>query len=85
MDLFLLKILRKTCLLGSGLDNPDLEIFLGSLLLRHIQNYPCNAHSIYEQIINDPKAANRSELTEIVVAAYPTLSLLNHSCDPNIL
>lgn len=61
------------------------KIFLGGLLLRHLQNLPCNAHEISELVIKYDIAKNYNhEMIEIGAGAYSTLSLLNHSCNPNV-
>jgi SET and MYND domain-containing protein 4 len=54
---------------------------IGSFLLRLLQSLPCNAHEISETIESDKVPIN----VEIGAAAYACLSLLNHSCDPNVV
>lgn len=63
------------------------EEFVGSLLLRHIENIPCNAVSISELQSND-KEINVTNLKNCKSISYATgifclISLTNHSCDPN--
>lgn len=83
-------------------------------LLRHLQNYPCNAHEISQLCVPidassysvsdesqpldplDMKLSDRSTIAATVsnvgrarvcqvgAAAYACLSLINHSCDPNV-
>ena len=67
--------------------DPDNDsLFIGGLLLRHIQQLICNAHAITElqakQISPDVDAQNQ---VRIATAVYPTVSLMNHACDPTII
>jgi hypothetical protein len=63
-----------------------LQIAMGSVLLRHLQNLPCNAHEINELELTNPAAnAKDSTLNEVGAAVFGVLSLLNHSCDPNVV
>lgn len=59
----------------------EIYYFCGGLLLHHLQSLPCNAHEVSEMIIT----AGSFESQEIGAAGYATLSLLNHSCDPNVV
>ena len=83
MAVFLCKILNKTGYLPSNASKDDLVTVAGHLL-KQIQMLPCNAHEVSEaQLKGDDLASN--ELKEIGSAAYTTLSLLNHSCDPSVV
>lgn len=71
------------------LEMTDDHCYVGGLLLRHIQQLVCNAHAV-----SDIESSLGNERNERVIdmsdarlgtAIYPTASLLNHSCDPNIL
>ncbi|CAG0891830.1 unnamed protein product [Darwinula stevensoni] len=55
--------------------------FLASLVLMHLQNLPCNAHEVSMLNLNSATFAS----VEIGSVAYATLSLFNHSCDPNVV
>lgn len=55
----------------------DNVIFIGGLILRHQQLIPSNIHSFSEECGLD--AVERG------IAAMPFFSLINHSCNPNIL
>lgn len=70
-------------------EEPDTEMFVGGLLLRHIQQLVCNAHAVSDWSISngDPRNEMVCDINDarIATAIYPTASLMNHSCDPNIL
>ncbi|VDN16356.1 unnamed protein product, partial [Dibothriocephalus latus] len=62
--------------------------WVAALILYHLQAIPCNAHTYAETVL--PKCQQGVSLTASVVrplasCLYPTLSLVNHSCDPNVL
>ncbi|KYN14829.1 PREDICTED: SET and MYND domain-containing protein 4-like [Trachymyrmex cornetzi] len=61
----------------SGLAKNNDVTFIGSLILRHQQIIPSNMHSFGE--------TQGLEYLERGIAAMPFFSLINHSCDPNIL
>ncbi|CAG0917823.1 unnamed protein product [Notodromas monacha] len=82
MALILADILCQTAYENEVLDD-DLKTFLGGLMLRHLQNYPCNAHAVDELCIRNPVDMLGAQGVQIAEAVYPTLSLLNHSCDPS--
>ena len=70
------------------LDADDTELYIGSLLLRHIQQLICNAHAITEiQVTRSRENTPLQETSQVRVATaiYPTASLMNHSCDPTII
>lgn len=54
-------------------------------LLRLLQSYPCNAHEISQLVQQCDQPISQAELVEIGAGAMPVLSLLNHSCDPNVV
>ncbi|XP_014247079.1 SET and MYND domain-containing protein 4-like isoform X1 [Cimex lectularius] len=66
---------------------PDLtqvESIVGAILLKYLFIVSCNAHEVSEtRIITKPEVS--SEIAEIGAALYPFLSLINHSCDPNVV
>lgn len=65
----------------------DKRLYISSLLLRHILQLICNGHAITK--INARPNGNDDilieEQTRIATAIYPSASLMNHSCDPNII
>lgn len=77
----------------TSLMQPDNEPdqVLATAVLRLLQSYPCNAHEICHLAVPLPGTSRRADrplqqiqLCEIGSAAMPVLSLINHSCDPNI-
>lgn len=58
-------------------DLRKLKNFSGGLMLRYMQSLPCNAHEVSE--------FRRDGSVEIGAGLYNTLSLINHSCDPNVV
>jgi len=56
---------------------PVNENYAAGFVLHFLQSLPCNAHEITD-VIN-------GETVEIGAGVFSTLSLLNHSCDPNVV
>merc|ERR1719221_277265 len=89
MAAFMLKILELTPFFFNGGSDPrnvklQDKILVGGIMLTHLQNLPCNAHEIAE--IEIPSGSVKDSVqSEIGAAAYGTLSLINHSCDPNVV
>ena len=64
------------------------DIYIGGLLLRHVEQLICNGHAITElQItqISDSSLVDSKSQERVATAIYPTTSLLNHSCDSSII
>ncbi|BES94045.1 unnamed protein product [Nesidiocoris tenuis] len=58
----------------------------GKLMLTYLMSVPCNAHEIAEMRLTiASKGKVASESVEIGGAIYPFHSLINHSCDPNVV
>jgi len=89
MAAFMLRILELTPFFFNGGSDPrnvkiQDKVLVGGILLTHLQNLPCNAHEIAE--IECPTSSVKDSVqSEIGAASYGTLSLINHSCDPNIV
>ena len=100
MACYLLKILEKTPFFYNGGSDPHNvkmvdKVAMGAVLLKHLQNLPCNAHEITELEMSPstgscapgapPGSGRDATVHEIGAAAFSTLSLINHSCDPNVV
>jgi len=89
MAAFMLKMLELTPFFFNGGADPrnvqlQDKVLVGGILLTHLQNLPCNAHELSE--IDIPGGSVKETVqSEIGAAAFGTLSLLNHSCDPNVV
>uniref|UniRef100_A0A2P2I4E0 SET and MYND domain-containing protein DDB_G0284059-like n=1 Tax=Hirondellea gigas TaxID=1518452 RepID=A0A2P2I4E0_9CRUS len=74
------------CLAAAGFfgSNPGADDikFAATLAVRHLQSCSCNAYEISEMQLKENIAENKS--LEIGGAVYPTVSLSNHSCFPNV-
>ena len=100
MACYLLKILEMTPFFYNGGSDPHNvklvdKVAMGAVLLRHLQNLPCNAHEVTELELGPTSSSSvtgsmsstprDSTIHEIGAAAFSTLSLINHSCDPNVV
>ncbi|CAK9806895.1 SET and MYND domain-containing protein 4 [Anthophora quadrimaculata] len=63
------------------LTDNDKQLYVSSLLLRYILQLIGNGHAITKSSTND------SSMNQDIVATgiYPSASMMNHSCDPNII
>lgn len=66
----------------------DERLYVSSLLLRYILQLISNGHAITK--INAIADNNKNKLLiqqqdRIATAIYPSASMMNHSCDPNII
>ncbi|GLV34734.1 Ecto-5'-nucleotidase 2 [Carabus blaptoides fortunei] len=68
--------------LNDGIDVEEIKKCTAGLLLRHLQTAPSNMHEISEFQGN---VENGYEIVEIGAGAYSFMSLLNHSCAPNVV
>ncbi|KAK6641598.1 hypothetical protein RUM44_013313 [Polyplax serrata] len=89
MAIFLTHCLKEAGYFGQENAKSDLsdeEIFIGSLLLRHLQILQFNAHEISEiALTKDNKIVDDFPSIFIGGGLYPTLALFNHSCEPGII
>lgn len=85
LAIFITNILRLTGFLSND-EHMEFDYCLtGAHLLKQIQMLPCNAHEVSELQLGFEDEIFNSELKEIGSAAYTTLSLFNHSCDPSVV
>ena len=63
----------------------DDEIFIGSLLLRHLNLLQFNAHEVYEVLRGNREKIKPSKNNLIGLAVYSRASYFNHSCQPNVI
>jgi hypothetical protein len=59
------------------------EVEMTTTLLRHLQSCSCNAYEVTEQLVTAGDVRTARE-NEIGGGVYPTVSLCNHSCNPNV-
>lgn len=70
-------VLERNGYFDHGKDKEDDKIWIGGLILTHLQNFPCNAHSIHEEILKPGVGAISTELAEIGCGIYATLRFLD--------
>ena len=61
---------------------------MGCLLLHHMQQMPCNIHAITAVVSVSEKSRTgvaSKEQRRIAAGIYPTASLMNHACDPDVI
>ena len=66
----------------------DQRLYVSSLLLRHILQLICNGHAITNICVTEGDDKSKiliEEQARIATAIYPSASMMNHSCDPNII
>lgn len=88
---FLVKFLYRVNFINEELDekknNYQNGLFIGGLILRHLQSISCNAHEINQlkiaNVAKQPMA--QSFANGIGAGIYALLSLFNHSCDPHVV
>lgn len=89
MAVFLLKTLRTSgffknqpdfCDGDNTAQLGDMEVFIGGLLLRHLQLLQFNAHEVGEFVMMYPNHFKQCRSVNVGVAVYPTVSFFNHDC-----
>ncbi|XP_046740087.1 SET and MYND domain-containing protein 4-like isoform X2 [Diprion similis] len=91
---WLLRLLKRSSYFPEEVNTPDTadsqlspeEIFVGGLILHNIQLLQFNAHEISE--LARPKGAitlDKAKSIFIGGGVYPTVALLNHSCNPSVI
>ena len=86
--LFMMKCLKFNGFFGSvsssGTENHRMEVFVSSLLLRHLQAVSTNGLEIAECILKN-NDITKFDIIPVGGAIFPTMSFFNHSCYPNAL
>lgn len=70
------------------LSNEDGKLlYASSLLLRHTLQLICNGHAITKLIqeAQENDTVSTEHQNRIATGIYPSASMMNHSCDPNII
>ena len=83
LALYLMQVLAQAGFFDNNTGDNN-KLLIASHLLKQIQMLPCNAHEVSELELSGSDYAS-AELKEIGSAAYTTLSLLNHCCDPSVV
>lgn len=67
------------------LTNSDKQLYVSSLLLRYILQLICNGHAIVKlnTLLNKNDSTDQQDI--VATGIYPSASMMNHSCDPNII
>lgn len=67
--------------------NKEKKLFISSLLLRFMLQLIANGHAITRLDLINPEKENvvEEQQQRVAVGIYPSLSMMNHSCDPMIL
>ncbi|CAD5125082.1 DgyrCDS13323 [Dimorphilus gyrociliatus] len=73
--LIITDVFEKSGYFESQLNNEN-KSWIGGIILTHLQNFPCNAHSIHEEILTPGSSAISTELAEIGCGIYATLRFL---------
>ncbi|GLG99499.1 SET and MYND domain-containing protein 4 [Gryllus bimaculatus] len=86
---FLFKCLKLSGYFGNQTSNPGedptpSELFIGGLLLHHLQLLQFNAHEISELVLDKDADLETGQSIFLGGGLYPTLALFNHSCDPGV-
>ncbi|XP_064489863.1 SET and MYND domain-containing protein 4-like [Ornithodoros turicata] len=66
----------------------SIKTIVGGLLLRHILQLVCNAHaitSIESDAVKEDDVVVTSAQVRVATAIFPSASLMNHSCNPNVI
>lgn len=77
-----------SCNSGPEQNGIGIKNIVGGLLLRHILQLVCNAHaitSLISKVADEDGVVVSSEQVRIATAIFPSASLMNHSCNPNII
>ncbi|KAE8736990.1 hypothetical protein FOCC_FOCC017550, partial [Frankliniella occidentalis] len=70
--------------LPDGVLPEDEAQLLTAAFLRHLQSCSCNAYQVSEHRCGGAGGVRASRGVELGGACYPTVSLVNHACHPNV-
>uniref|UniRef100_A0A1B6DV01 Uncharacterized protein n=1 Tax=Clastoptera arizonana TaxID=38151 RepID=A0A1B6DV01_9HEMI len=87
MAMFLLRVLKCSGYFpGSDEDKlSDIELYIGSVMLRLLQTLQFNAHEIYETLLKTENDFRSSKVVYKAVGIYPTVAAyFNHDCYPAV-
>ena len=83
---------KETATTQSAEESDELSNYVGALLLRHIMQLICNASAIQHVLPEEgSEVEGENDLTEcvrqttIATALYCSVSMMNHSCEPNVM
>ncbi|XP_054272103.1 SET and MYND domain-containing protein 4-like [Macrosteles quadrilineatus] len=94
---YILHLLEKNTDYFSSIDNTAIgervennlpysaKLFVGGLLFRYLMIVPSNAHEVSEMVMRKREGEMVCESVEVGGGLFPVLSLINHSCDPNVV
>ncbi|XP_040571561.1 SET and MYND domain-containing protein 4 [Lepeophtheirus salmonis] len=77
-------------------DDPEMFLFIAGLMLKHICQLVCNGSAIYEvlpetvsdcdmDVSNNNPIVYSTSQQRVATAIYSSVSMLNHSCNPNVI
>ncbi|XP_076243429.1 protein-lysine N-methyltransferase SMYD4 isoform X2 [Calliopsis andreniformis] len=70
----------------SILTDSDKRLYVSSLLLRYILQLICNGHAITTlNLLLNKNDSSMDQQDIVATGIYPSASMMNHSCDPNII
>ena len=81
---FMAKCLKFNGFFGGAVDTRRAEIFVSSLLLRHLQIASTNGLEMAECILKN-NDVTKFDIIPVGGAIFPTMSFFNHSCYPNAI
>ncbi|KAK7082422.1 hypothetical protein SK128_013921 [Halocaridina rubra] len=79
---FVTQCLKVSGYFGTPENTQEDELFVASLVLRHLQSSSCNAYEISEFALGS-EGITGSQMLDVGGALYSTVSLTNHSCVAN--